>query len=142
VPLILISCLLPYVIFILGNWAIGTLIDGKANMKQVFKFTAYSLYPSVFCYIAGSIVSQFIIYDEAMLVQALFIIPMVMFFMYCFIGIIMCHQFSFSKGVFSVLLSLVAMVLILFVIVLLVTLVSGVINDVMTIWDEIVLYYF
>ena len=27
VPLVLISCLLPYVIFILGSWAIGTLID-------------------------------------------------------------------------------------------------------------------
>ncbi len=142
VPLILISCLLPYVIWILGNWAIGTLIDGKANMKQVLKFTAYSMYPSVFCYVAGSVVSQFIIYDEAMLVQFLFIFPMVMFFMYCFIGVIMCHQFTFSKGLFSVLLSLVAMVLILFVIVLLATLVSGVINDVITIGDEIALYYF
>ncbi len=142
VPLILISCLLPYVIWILGNWAIGTLIDGKANMKQVLKFTAYAMYPSVFCYVVGSVVSQFIIYDEAMLVQFLFVLPMVMFFMYCFIGVLMCHQFTFSKGLFSVLLSLVAMVLILFVIVLLTTLVSGVINDVMTIGDEIALYYF
>lgn len=141
VPLILISCLLPYVIFIIGNWAVGTLIDGKANMQQVFKFTAYSLYPTVFCYIAGSLISQVVVIDEAMLVQFLFIFPMVMFFMYCFIGIIMCHQFSFSKGIFSVLLSLVAMVLVLFVIVLLVTLVSGVVNDVMTIWDEFALYY-
>lgn len=141
VPLILISCLLPYVIWIIGSWAIGTLIDGKANMKQVLKFTAYAMYPSVFCYVAGSVVSQFIIYDEAMLVQFLFIFPMVMFFMYCFIGVIMCHQYTFSKGLFSVLLSLVAMVLILFVVVLLATLVSGVINDVMTIWDEFALYY-
>ena len=57
-----------------------------------------------------------------------------------FIGIIMVHQFTFTKGVGDVVLSLVAMVILIFVIVLLATLVSGFINDVGTIIDEILIY--
>ena len=141
VLLTLVSCLLPFVLFIIGNWAIGTLINGKGNMKQVLKVTAYSLYPAVFLYIIGVIVSQGIIFEERMFVYFLFYFPMVLFALYCFIGLIMVHQFSFTKGIGSVLLSAVAIVILIFIIVLLATLVSGFINDLLTIWDEIALYY-
>ena len=53
----------------------------------------------------------------------------------------MVHQFTFTKGIASVLITIVAMLIIIFIIVLLVTLVSGFCNDVMTIWDEFSLYY-
>lgn len=141
VPLVLISCLLPYIIFVIGNWAVGTLIDGKGSLQNVFKMTAYAMYPTVWLYVIGTILSQGIIYEEKMLVQFLFVLPMVLFVFYCFVGIVMVHQFSFSKGLVSVLLSIVAMAIILFIIVLLTTLVSGFINDTMTIWDEFSLYY-
>ena len=141
VPLTLVSCLLPFVLFIIGNWAIGTLINGKGNMKQVLKITAYSLYPTVFLYIIGVIVSQGIIFEERMFVYFLFYFPMVLFVFYCFVGLVMVHQFTFTKGIGSVILSAVAIIILVFIIVLLVTLVSGFINDIMTIWDEIALYY-
>ncbi|MBE5833841.1 MAG: hypothetical protein E7309_04315 [Butyrivibrio sp.] len=141
VPLILVSTLLPYVVFIFGNWAVGTLIDGKGTLGQVLKITAYALYPTVFLNVIGTIVSRGIIYDERLLVYFLFYFPMFLFAFYCFIGIVMVHQFTFTKGLASVLITIVAMLIIIFIIVLLVTLVSGFCNDVMTIWDEFSLYY-
>ena len=141
VLLTLVSCLLPFVLFIIGNWAVGTLVNGKGNMKQVLKVVAYSLYPAVFLYIIGVIVSQGIIYEERMFVYFLFYFPMVMFAFYCFVGLVMVHQFSFTKGIGSVLLTAVAIVILIFVIVLLVTLVSGFMNDMITIWNEFALYY-
>ncbi len=141
VPLTLVSCLLPFALFVIGNWAIGTLIDGKGNFKQVFKITAYSLYPTVFLYVLGTIVSRFIILEEIMFVKFLFVFPLVMFVFYCFVGLLMIHQFSFTKGIGSVLLTAVAMIILIFIIVLLVTLASSFINDMFTIWDEISLYY-
>ena len=141
VPLILVSTLLPYVVFIFGNWAVGTLIDGKGTLGQVLKITAYALYPTVFFNVIGTIVSRGIIYDERLFVYFLFYFPMFLFAFYCFIGIVMVHQFTFTKGIASVLITIVAMLIIIFIIVLLVTLVSGFCNDVMTIWDEFSLYY-
>ena len=141
VPLILASTLLPYIIFIFGNWAVGTLIDGKGSLSQVLKITAYSLYPTVFLYVIGSIVSRVIIYDERLLVYFLFYFPLFLFAFYCFIGIVMVHQFTFTKGLASVLITIIAMLIIIFIMVLLATLVSGFCNDVMTIWDEFSLYY-
>lgn len=141
VPLTLVSCLLPLILFMIGNWAIGTLIDGKGNFKQVFKVTAYALYPTVFFYVIGTILSRVIIYEEIMFVQFLFVFPLVMFAFYCFVGMIMIHQFSFTKNIGSILLTLVAMIILVFIIVLLVTLASSFINDMFTIWDEISLYY-
>ncbi len=141
VPLILASNLLPYIIFIFGNWAVGTLIDGKGSLSQVLKITAYSLYPTAFLYVIGSIVSRVIIYDERLLVYFLFYFPLFLFAFYCFIGIVMVHQFTFTKGLASVLITIIAMLIIIFIMVLLATLVSGFCNDVMTIWDEFSLYY-
>ncbi len=140
IPLILISSVVPYILFIFANWAIGVLIDGKGNLRNVFKFTAYSLYPSVWLTIIGVLGSRICIYEETGLVNIFFGAGLVFAFFYMFIGIIMVHQFTFTKGVGDVVLSLVAMVILIFVIVLLATLVSGFINDVGTIIDEILIY--
>jgi hypothetical protein len=141
VPLVLVSTLVPYLLFIIGNWAIGTLIDGKGNMKNIFKVTAYSLYPSIYLYLIGTVLSRIIIQEEALFVQFLFAFPTVLFVLYAFIGLLMIHQFTFTKGIGSVLLSIVAMGILIFIIVLFVTLGSSFINDMMTIWNEFSLYY-
>lgn len=141
VPILLISSVVPYIIFIVANWAVGTLIDGKGNFVQVLKFTAYAIYPTIYFWIVGTIISNWIIYDERMLVQFLFVFPTILFAFYCFIGIVTIHQFSFTKGVVSVLISFVAMIIIIFIIVLFTTMVSQFSNDIMTMWDEFSLYH-
>jgi hypothetical protein len=140
IPLLLASSLFPYLIFIVANWAVGVLIDGKGNLRNIFKVNMYAIYPSVFLYLIGTLLSRIIIYDEAALVNFLFYLPLVIYVFYTFIGLIMIHQFSFTKGLVSVILSFIAMAIIIFVIVLLLTLVSGFINDIFTIVDEISLY--
>ena len=137
IPLILISSVCPFIVFVFGNWAVGVLIDGKGNLKNIFKFTMYSLYPFVFLTLIGVLLSRICIYEETGLVNIFFVAGYVLAFFYMFIGILMVHQFSFTKGVFDVLVSIVAMVIVIFIIVLLATLVSGFINDVGTIIDEI-----
>lgn len=140
IPLILVSSVFPYLIFIVANWAVGTLIDGKGNMRNIFKVNMYALYPTIFLYVIGVLLSRVAVYDEAALVNVLFYLPMVMYVFYTFIGLIMIHQFSFTKAVGSIVLSIIAMAIIIFIIMLLVTLVSGFTNDVFTIFDEISLY--
>lgn len=140
VPLILVSTVLPYLIFVLGNWAVGVLLDGKGNMRNIFKVICYALYPYIICSVITILLSRICIYEETGIVSVIKGIGFFLFLMYTFIGLIMVHQYSFTKGVGTVVLSFVAMMVIIFVIVLLATLVSGFINDVITIVNEYVLY--
>lgn len=140
VPLILVSSVVPYLLFIVANWAVGVLMDGKANLKLIFKVNMYALYPSIYLYLLGVIVSQVILYNETAFVSFLYIAPIVIYVFYTFIGLIMTHQFGFLKAIVSVLLSFVGMAILIFIIVLLLTLLSGVFNDIGTIFDEILIY--
>lgn len=140
VPLILISSVCPFLIFVVANWAVGVLIDGKGNLRNVFKFTMYSLYPVVWTNLIGMLLSRICIYEETGLVMIVYAIGWILMAFYLFIGIVTVHQFSFTKGLGDVLASAVAMAIVIFILVLFATLVSGFVNDVGTIVDEIKIY--
>ena len=75
--------------------------------------------------------------SRAALVNALFVLGMLLFFFYMFIGTIMVNQYSFTKNVATLILSVVAMLLIMFVILLFATLFSQFVNDILEILTEI-----
>ena len=139
VPLIVGSTILPYVVFIVGNWAVGVLLSGKGKMVHITKVVGYSLYPACWLHLAGTILSNFVSEDEAALVGALFTFGMVLFFFYMFIGTIMVNQYTFTKNVATLILSVVAMLIIFFVIMLFATLLAQFVNDVAQIVREIFL---
>ena len=140
VPIILLSSVFAYVVFIFANWAVAVLIDGKGNLKTVFKVNMYALYPGVYLTLLGVLLSNHIIAEEAAVCYFLFGLSTVIYVFYTFIGLIVVHQFTFTKGAVSIVLSLAAMMVILFVGSLLLTLVSGFINDLVTIFNEIMLH--
>ena len=133
VPLIVGSAILPYVAFIVGNWAVGVLLSGKGKVVHITKVVGYSLYPACWLYLVGTILSNFVTEDEAALVSALFTFGMVLFFFYMFIGTIMVNQYTFTKNVATLLLSVVAMLIICFVAMLFATLLAQFVND----WTQI-----
>lgn len=134
--MIMASSILPYLIFIIGSWAIGVLVSGKGTMVDIFKVISYSLYPVVIFNLIGTLLSNIVTEDEAALVSGLFIVAYVFFVFYAFIGLIMVHQYTFTKNVGTIVLSFVAMLIIVFVAMLLVTLLSGFITDIVTIFTE------
>ncbi|MCI8691418.1 MAG: hypothetical protein HFH91_01515 [Lachnospiraceae bacterium] len=134
VPLIVGSTILPYVAFIIGNWAVGVLLSGKGKVVHITKVVGYSLYPACWLYLAGTLLSNFVSEDEAPLVSALFVFGMVLFFFYMFIGTIMVNQYTFTKNVATLLLSVVAILIICFVAMLFATLLAQFVND----WIEII----
>lgn len=140
VVLIFVSSVVPYLLFVVSNWTIGVLLNGKATMKHIFMVNMYALYPTIYFNLFGVLISQVILSNETGFVSVMFAAPMVFYVFYTFIGLVMTHQFGFLQTIASVLLSIVAMAILIFVVVLLLTLMSGAFNDVMTIIDEIVIY--
>ena len=101
---------------------------------HITKVVGYSLYPACWLYLAGTILSNFVSEDEAPLVSALFVFGMVLFFFYMFIGTIMVNQYTFTKNVATLLLTVVAILIICFVAMLFATLLAQFVND----WIEII----
>ena len=134
--MVMASAVLPYLIFIVSSWAVGVLVNGKGNMVDIFKVIAYSLYPVVILNLVGTLLSNIVTEDEAALVSGIFVVAYVFFVFYAFIGLIMVHQYTFTKNVGAILLSFVAMLIIIFITLLLVTLLSGFITDIVTIFNE------
>ena len=134
--MVMASAVLPYLIFIVSSWAVGVLVNGKGNMVDIFKVISYSLYPVVILNLVGTLLSNIVTEDEAALVSGIFVVAYVFFVFYAFIGLIMVHQYTFTKNVGAILLSFVAMLIIIFITLLLVTLLSGFITDIVTICNE------
>lgn len=140
VPLILMSSVAPFIIFVIANWAIGVLVDGKGNLRNIFVYTMYSLYPLIICSIIGVLLSRVCIYEEVGLVNIIYGIGWFFVVFYMFIGLVTVHQYSFAKGVANVLLTAVGMAIVIFIILLFATLLTGFVNDWGTIIDEIKIY--
>lgn len=136
-PLIVGSAILPYVVFIIGNWAVGVLLSGKGRMKDITKVVAYSMYPACWLNLVGTVLSNFVSENDAAIVGALFTLGMVLFFFYMFVGTIMVNQYTFTKNVATLLLSVVAMLIIIFIMLLFATLFVQFVNDMLEIITEI-----
>ncbi len=134
VPMIVGSAILPYVAFILGNWAVGVLMSGKGKMVHITKVVGYSLYPALWLNLLGTLLSNFVSLNDAALVSGLFALAYILFFFYMFIGTLMVNQYTFTKNVGTLLLSVVALLIICFVAMLFATLLGQFVND----WVQIV----
>ncbi len=136
-PLIVISGMLPYVVFIIGNWMVGVLLSGKGKLTDITKVVGYSLYPACWLNLLGTVLSNFVTENDAAIVGALFVLGTVLFLFYLFVGTIMVNQYTFTKNVATLILSVVAMLLVIFVMLLFATLLVQFVNDILEIITEI-----
>ena len=109
-------------------------MSGKGKAVHITKVVGYSLYPALWLNLLGTLLSNFVSLNEAALVSALFILAYVLFFFYMFVGTLMVNQYTFTKNVGTLLLSVVALLIICFVAMLFATLLGQFVND----WVQIV----
>ena len=125
-----LTVLFPVGLFVLGNWCITTLLDGKGRLGEIFQVTMYALFPMCLMQLLGLLLSNVLLLDEMVVVTALTGIGGVLFFVYLFIGLAVVHEYSFGRCIGCLLLTLAAMMVLVFILMLLFALVSDV-------WDFI-----
>lgn len=126
----------PFIMFVLGTWAIGVLISGKGTLLDVFKVNMYALYPYCIFLILMVISSYFVTSEEMALIYFFQYFGLFIYCMYTFIGLTTVNQYSFFKSVGSIVLSIVAMVFMIFVIILVLSLTSNMVNSIYTMYQE------
>ena len=121
---IFISSLSVLLLFVISNWTITTLFDGKGKLKHIYMVLGYSLLPMIIIDSCVVFASNYVIAEEAILLTSLSVMGMVWFVFLVVAGLCTVHEFSLAKTLVTLLATAVAALIILFLGVLFVSLVE------------------
>ena len=121
---IFISALSVLLLFVISNWTITTLFDGKGKLKDIYMVLCYSLLPMIVIDSVVVFASNYVIEEEAVLLTSLSVMGMVWFAFLVVTGLCTVHEFSLAKTLVTLLATAVAALIILFLGVLFISLVE------------------
>lgn len=127
-----------FVLFIVSNWSVTTLLNGKGGLGDITQVIGYSLIPLELTLVIKIILSNFVIKEEIMIVDVIAGIGVVWFLFMIVAGLCTIHEYSFGKNIISVLLSFVAAAIIIFLGVLFFTLMEQMITFIVDVVQEFI----
>ncbi|NMA83384.1 MAG: hypothetical protein GX962_05915 [Epulopiscium sp.] len=136
-PYTILISLGPVLLFVIANWSITAITNGIGKLKEIFMVYAYALYPKILLSTIGLMISNFIIVDEIAFSTFFYSFGTVAFAFYLFIGLIIIHEYSFTKAIAMILLTVLSMTIIVFILALFMSLINEVFMFFYTIYTEI-----
>ncbi|MBQ9898609.1 MAG: YIP1 family protein [Ruminococcus sp.] len=133
----IVKSIVVFAAWVVGNWAVCTLLDGEGTMKNICIYSAYALIPYIVQIFICLLLSHILVQDEAVFIQAVRIIGTGWTAILLFSAIKSVHQYSFGKTVFAIILTIAAMFIMLFLLVLFMSLIQQVYIFISTIYTEI-----
>lgn len=133
----LVQSIILFAVWVVGNWAISTLLDGEGTLKNICIFSAYALIPYIVQSLVNTFLSHFLIRDEYIFMQAIQVIGTLWSVILLFMAIKTVHQFTVLKTIGDIILTIIAMLIILFLLVLLLSLFQQVYVFVYSVYTEI-----
>ncbi|MCR5684860.1 MAG: YIP1 family protein [Lachnospiraceae bacterium] len=118
------SIIFPLGLFVVGNWALTTLFDGKGRLGQVYMATCYGFLPYPLIMIPTTLLSNVVTIEEAEFFSALSVVSLVWaaILIICAMGQI--HEYSGGKNILFMFASIVAMLIIVFILMLFFSMIS------------------
>ncbi len=122
--LYLASIVFPATLFVIGNWALTTLFDGKGRLGQVYMATCYGMLPYVVVQIPLMLFSNVVTTDEAEFYAVVSALSLV----YCGILIVSAmgqiHEYGGAKNIFFTVATLFAILVMIFILALFFSMIS------------------
>lgn len=126
------------ILFIVSNWSVTTLLNGKGGMGDILKVVAYSLVPFICTLLFRVVASNFIIEEEAMIVSVVTGIGMVWSLFMLLAGLCVIHEYGFGKNLIAIALTFVAAAIIMFLGILFFTLIEQMVGFVISVGQEFI----
>lgn len=118
------SIAFPLAMFVVGNWGLTTLFDGKGRLGQVYMASCYALTPYPLVQFPLMIFSNFVTVDEAEFYTVISVLSLVWAAMLFIAAMGQIHEFSAGKNMLFVVASLFAMLVIVFILLLFFSMIS------------------
>ncbi len=130
------TCVL-YVLFVIINWGVTTLTDGKGNMYQIFVACSYALIPYVSSMAINIVMSNIFTAEEAAFYSFINVIG-TLWSVAILVGALRAiHDFSFTKTFVCIILTVLGIFFVIFLMVLFVSLVQQFTSFVASIFNEL-----
>lgn len=132
----LLATVVLYILFVVGNWAVCSLLDGNGKLKEIASVTAYSLIPYIASQLICVVLSNFLAGSEGIALTIITAIGVIWSAMLIFVGLGAVNQYYAGKNFGTILLTLFAMIVLALMIFLFFSLIQQVLYFIRTIWDE------
>ncbi len=132
----LLATVVLYIYFVVGNWAVCSLMDGNGKIKEIASVTAYGLIPYIVSQLACVILSNFLAGSEGITLTIVTVIGIVWSAMLIFVGLSAVNQYYAGKTFSTILLTLFAMIVLALMTFLFFSLIQQVGYFIKSIWDE------
>ena len=134
----LISVLMLYLLFCVGNWSITCLMEGEGRLKDIAIATGYAMTPIIVCFNIATIVSQFVAADEEAFYWVILIAGVAYGLLMMLMGIMQVHNYTLGKTLVTIFLTFIAMFIIIFIVLLFVDLITQVYSFFYSIYQELI----
>lgn len=128
-----------YAVYVASSWCVASFIEGKGTLKDIVAATAYSMIPYVLCRLLTIPLSNVLTSNEAVFITLIEAIGLLWSAVLMLGGIYAIHQYSFSKTLLSVLLTVIGMIIIVFVLVIFYSLLQQAWGFIESLYQEITL---
>lgn len=120
----MMGILLPFIIFVVTNWALTTLFDGKGTLKDVWIASAYAMTPYPLVVIPNTIISNFLTEEEDTFYYFFHDFSVFWAALLFISAIMMVHAYSIGKTMLCILFTIVGMAVVIFLLLLFFSLIS------------------
>jgi len=135
--IVMMRIILPIFLWVVANWSLTTLMDGKGRMLDIYMAVAYALAPSVIINTVMIVLSRLITYDEGAIYLVLAGFSVLWTAILLLAGMMMVHDYSLTKTVLSSLLTIVGMGVMVFIFVVFFSLISDAVAYFVSLYKEI-----
>lgn len=124
-------------LWVLANWSLTTLMDGKGKARDIFIYTCYALTPTVVINMVQMLLSNVLVLEEAAIYTFLATFSFLYLAFLIYTGTLVTHDFGPLKTVAAILLIFVAIGIILFLGILAVSLVQQMVSFISAFANEL-----
>ena len=103
-------------IFIIVNWGVCVLAQGKGRIKEIFMVTCFALIPEIFGSVLHLILTNILVPEEAAILTIITVVCHIMAAIVLCVGIMTIHEYDFFKFIGTTILTLLGMALVVFII--------------------------
>jgi len=135
--LVLAKTILLFVLLAISNWAFCTLMDGKGKFREICIYGAYAALPHILISLIRIVFSRVLTLEEGVLLSYLRVIGLIWTGVLLITAFVVLHEYTIKKAVYSMLLSVLGVLIILFLLLLVYTLIQQLIYFIFGIGYEI-----